>query len=51
MTKKLSLVATNPYLQNPKKREKMIKNSVITSTKIEGVDFAKRRSQKPPING
>ncbi|MCS5710983.1 hypothetical protein [Candidatus Berkiella aquae] len=51
MAKKASLAATNPYLQNPKKRAQMVRTSVITSTKIEGVDFSKRRSPKLPLNG
>jgi|GEM_PF-3602145 len=39
MTKKLSLAAANPYLQNSKKRAQLVINSVKTSTKIEGVNI------------
>ena len=35
--KKLPLSATNPYLQNPQLREKMLAVSVRTSTDIEKV--------------
>ena len=35
--KKKSLLQTNPYLKNSKLRDKMIIQSAITSTAIEGV--------------
>jgi hypothetical protein len=34
------LVATNPYLKDPRQRERLLKKSVITSTAIEGVQIS-----------
>lgn len=38
--RKKPLIETNPYLKDPKKREAMIKRSVLSSTAIEGVHAA-----------
>ena len=34
------LVATNPYLKDPRQRERLLKKSVTTSTAIEGIQVS-----------
>ncbi len=42
--KKSSLLKTNPYLADPQKRKYLLKNSVLSSTAIEGVHAAAERA-------
>jgi hypothetical protein len=44
--KRKPLSQTNPYLKNPKLKAKMIHQSVVSSTAIEGVNLASRRSKR-----
>ena len=48
--KKSSLLKTNPYLKNAKLRDKMILQSVISSTAIEGVHIRPVKRKTKPIN-
>jgi len=37
MNKRKSLIETNPYLKDPKKRAELIRMSVLTSSAVEGI--------------
>lgn len=37
MHKKRPLIETNPYLKDPKQRDRLITRSVLTSSAVEGV--------------
>jgi len=37
MNRRKSLIETNPYLKDPKKRAELIKMSVLTSSAVEGI--------------
>jgi hypothetical protein len=42
-----SLIKTNPYLLDPKDRQKQFSTAVITSSKIEGVSLTAAQLKKP----
>jgi hypothetical protein len=49
--KTLSLIKTNPYLQNPAECDVWLTRSVISSSAIEGVESAASRALGVPLQG
>jgi hypothetical protein len=43
---KKTLIHTNPYLNDPKKRDALLRRSIISSTAIEGVQVFLRHDEK-----